>query len=86
MSLVPQANWDQLEVSLQDMSLDSIWEIFIQVLKSAAEKAIPQQQVGGEPRPPKKEVPLNCGIRLLGHILQYITTPSNFALTQHQVQ
>ena len=42
--------------------MDTIWEIFIQVLKSAAEKAIPQQQVGGEPRPPKKEVPLNCGI------------------------
>jgi len=61
-SLVPKADWDQLEVSLQDMSLDSIWEIFIQVLKSAAEKAIPQQQVGGEPWPPKKEVPLNHGI------------------------
>ena len=63
-----------MDASVRDMSVDDIWEVFIAMVQHAAKEVIPRRRVGGEPRPPKSEVPLNRGIRLLGHLLRQIAT------------
>ena len=83
---LPHVEWGQLGVSLCHQTVDNIWEILAGVLKSAAERIIPQCQVGGEPRPPKEEVPLNCCIRLLGQLLHYILAPESFKVTDAQLR
>jgi hypothetical protein len=67
---LPQGCWGQLGVSLSNLTVDEIWEVFIAMLQSAAKKVIPQRRVGGEPRPPKEEVPINRGLHLLGSLLR----------------
>jgi len=58
------------------MTVEAIWDIFLLIVDTAAREVIPQCHLGGEPRPPKEEVPINCSICLSGQILQCIAALS----------
>jgi hypothetical protein len=57
--LLPQIQWGQAGSALIQMSVDDIWGILVEVVNVSAKQTIPQRRQGGEPCPPKEEVPLN---------------------------
>ena len=56
------------------MSVDDIWDILVEVINISAKQTIPQRRQGGEPCPPKEEIPLNQGVCLLGSLLCSVAT------------
>jgi hypothetical protein len=75
--LLPGDHQKDLATSLQQTTVDSMWDVLLEVLNVAAKKTIPQCQLRGEPHPPKEEVPINHGLRLLGWLLRCITALVN---------